>query len=376
MTRGWWQNRILSCVLTLLSSVAMCVARPVYSMDSAEFGHGWNTIVPGGQTRCANGEPYSFHVKQGDPGKVLIFFNGGGACSSGDVCDVHTPPTTYRFLATEPHNDPRTRDGVFAFNNPDNPLRDWSQVFVSYCTGDVHLGARDMTYKKSDGSEILIYHRGKTNAQAALDWAYTYYPDPDTVLVAGSSAGGVAAPYYAAVVAEHYINSKIIHFSGGAGAFGVMKAPVSWNVMAQMPDWPELENFVEEDITFADLYLIASDRHPEIGFHQYNTAYDRGQKPFLESAGEMGTVHAVLTMELAKLKRLLPTFSSYTAHGDFHTLLRFDELYKKSVNGVSALKWVTDLSLGDSVEDVSCGAAAECIADYPDPTNQRSAEQE
>ncbi|HAN27311.1 MAG TPA: hypothetical protein DCP75_06255, partial [Haliea salexigens] len=64
----------------------------------------WETIYPGGDTQCATGTPYSFHVRRANPEKVMIFFNGGGACWSAGSCDISGKPTYRPFANAEAGN--------------------------------------------------------------------------------------------------------------------------------------------------------------------------------------------------------------------------------------------------------------------------------
>lgn len=76
----------------------------------------WETISPGGDTACATGTPFSFHVRRADPGRVMVYFNGGGACWSGETCDItgsYGREPTYRPFATAAAgNDPRGFGGA------------------------------------------------------------------------------------------------------------------------------------------------------------------------------------------------------------------------------------------------------------------------
>src|SRR5690349_7759662 len=47
----------------------------------------WTWIYPGGDTECALGGEYRFLVRPGDTDKLLIHFEGGGACWDGATCD-------------------------------------------------------------------------------------------------------------------------------------------------------------------------------------------------------------------------------------------------------------------------------------------------
>ena len=151
----------------------------------------WSTIAPGGDTLCATGRPYSFHVRPGDASRVMIFLNGGGACWSGGLCDISTGSAPYTPFAEGDYNNPAKMGGAFDAANPENPFTGWTQVFVSYCTGDAHLGDKDAAYTLPGGETLTIHHRGKANVQSALDWTYANYPDPARVFVGGGSAGAV-----------------------------------------------------------------------------------------------------------------------------------------------------------------------------------------
>ena len=44
---------------------------------------GWNVIEPAGDTVCSDFSPYRFFVRPGDKDKLMVFFQGGGACWEG-----------------------------------------------------------------------------------------------------------------------------------------------------------------------------------------------------------------------------------------------------------------------------------------------------
>ena len=136
-----------------LQMTAMAVILGAFLSTEVALADAWETIYPGGDTSCANGEDYLFHVRAADSDKAMIYFNGGGACWNGPMCDPANSSSDmkkgmiYRTQPTAEYgNDPRILHGAFALDNPKNPFRDWTQVFVTYCTGDVHLGARDTPY--------------------------------------------------------------------------------------------------------------------------------------------------------------------------------------------------------------------------------------
>lgn len=322
-----------------------------------EMSEGWNTIAPGGDTMCAMGTPYTFHVKPGTRENVMVFLNGGGACWSGQNCDASVEPTTYVPLAELPHNDPRTRGGAFAQDNAENPFSAWTQVFVSYCTGDVHLGANDKTYTKPDGSEVTIRHRGKANTMSALSWLFDNVKAPEKVFVSGGSAGAVSSPVYAGIVQEAYPDADVIQFAGGAGGYrvsGNKDLNEALGIYTDLPEWPAMQALSAETSSFDDFYVATATQFPQIKFRQFNTAYDAVQKQFLTLLGSDSEVYPLLQANLDDLSTEIGNFRSFTASGTFHTLLRFDEMYAFEAEGVRAVDWVRDIADGNEVASVSC----------------------
>ena len=77
---------------------------------------------------CSDGSDYSYWVREGDPSKVMLFFDGGGACFSAETCDPNGSPT-YSIRADD--NPNAAANGVFDLDNPENPVRDWTMIVCS-----------------------------------------------------------------------------------------------------------------------------------------------------------------------------------------------------------------------------------------------------
>ena len=104
--------------------------------------------------------------------------------------------------------------GIFDLDNPRNPVRDWSFVFVPYCTGDVHSGSNNATYRNPDtGEPYTIRHRGADNFRVVMEWMRANFIAPDEILVAGSSAGAYGA-------ATHYARIRDAYPGGQAAMLG------------------------------------------------------------------------------------------------------------------------------------------------------------
>lgn len=345
--------------------LGLCLASlPAYAAD-------WETIYPGGDTSCANGEEYLFHVRPASNNRAMIYFNGGGGCWDGHMCDPANSSSDmnegmiYRAQATAEYgNDPQVFDGAFALDNKENPFKDWTQVFVAYCTGDVHLGDKDTVYQKADGTEFTIRHRGRVNSQAALDYVGKNFPELERVFVSGGSAGGVAAPFYAAEVASMYPDAEILHFSGGSSGYRFPGAQTilwnTWGAFESMPEWFDSKRFNASNTRLIDFYYAAAEAFPNIRFHQYDSAYDGAQSMFTRLLGSDALLYFPLAENHAELSAGIPYLRSYTTQGNFHTVLRFDELYTRTESGVRAVDWVEDIVSGKEVDNVSCGNSAQC----------------
>lgn len=89
---------------------------------------GWIAVTPGGDTDCGLDTPYRFFFHEGpDPSKLLIWFEGGGACWEWVSCSGMFDAT----VADDELDDFR---GIFDFGHPGNPFGDFSMLFVPYCT--------------------------------------------------------------------------------------------------------------------------------------------------------------------------------------------------------------------------------------------------
>lgn len=361
----------LAAASAFLALVSGCQASPPGSPEAAApvsvaiapEAEPWVTIEPGGETLCATGTPFRFHVRSGDPERVMFFLNGGGACWSGDLCDLQTAPTPYTPFAEMDSNNPALLEGVFDEANPANPFAGWTQVFVPYCTGDSHLGGGDVTYTTGAGETVTVHHRGKANVQAALDWMYANRADARRIFVTGGSAGAIASPYYAALVADHHPQADVVHLADGAGGYrspaiaGVLAA---WGAFKGVPDWPEFAAIDQAAASTEDFFRVTAARHPEMQMARFDNVDDAVQQDFLTLLGTGEPVRGLLAANNADLASDIPTIRTFEAPGNAHTSLRFGRFYTEEVGGVKLVDWVRDLANGEVVAIVSCQSDQSC----------------
>jgi hypothetical protein len=319
----------------------------------------WDRIAGGPGTGCAHDSSYAFFVHPGSDRRLMIFFQGGGACWNNQNCDRQGRPTFHPQIDST--DDPNRLSGLFDLSNPRNPVGDYSIVFVPYCTADVFLGARTVPYSipgatDTSGRQFQIRHRGRANADGAVGWVYAHVHNPSLVFVTGSSAGAIPSPLYAAQVARHYPRAKIVQLGDGAGGYRAPAIPGilgAWGATAALKGDAAFRGVDSATMTFEMLYVVAARIAPRVSFAQYKSAEDNVQLSFLSMLGVKDVKFArLLSQNLADIRRANPALRTYTAPGQMHTILRRPEFYTLAVDGVAVRDWVAGLLDGTRVSDV------------------------
>lgn len=329
----------------------------------SESPKGWDKVPGGPGTICSQGTPYSFFYRPGNAEKLLVYFQGGGACWMYSNCDLKQRPTYDPAL--DPKDDPQPT-GIFDFANPANPFADFTVLFVPYCTADVHLGNRTVSYtapasatQADNGApaSVQIHHKGYSNAQAALRWLYERVKAPRTVFVTGESAGAIASSFYADRLAEQYKKAQIIQLGDCAGGYRAAVVPKlleGWGATEMMRGFPSYVQADPSKLNFETLYTAAARNHPAIKLAQFNTAEDETQVFFLSLVGVPNAVlPQLLEQNYADIRAVAPGFRTFTAPGNVHVILRRPEFYSVQANGVRLRDWVANLLAGRPVENIS-----------------------
>lgn len=315
---------------------------------------GWETITPGGDTVCADGSPWKFFVHRGDPEKLLIEFEGGGACWSGSTCelDIYTRRVT---VDPELARQQGLLVGIYDRNNPENPFRDWTHVYVPYCTGDLHWGNAATTHVGTTGP-FVVQHKGAVNAATALQWTAENVAAPSQVFVAGCSAGGYGAIFWAPRIAAQWPAARLAHLSDSAagvvapGLFATLLP--AWNAAAAWPGFVtglDLAGLDPAAISLPQMYDAILAYNPGGGFAQFNTAFDATQIFFYGiSKNEVLLTDATtwsqqMQAHLARIEAN-PNFSSYLAPGTEHCVINRAEFYTTTVGDRRLVDFVRELA--------------------------------
>jgi predicted RND superfamily exporter protein len=361
----------------------------VYMPSLNSLKNGWHELKPGGRTSCSRGSQFSFFFKRGkDTSKVILEFMGGGACWNKLTCGLRTSTFNeniegIRSLwlngrdSVPPDYDQPAGQSTFAFNSgiedPSAPtFKDWSHIYIPYCTGDLHWGDNDVEYLP----DLKIRHRGAVNAGAAVEWMVKNFVEPEAIFVTGCSAGSYASIYWASKVGLAYQASspktKVIQF-GDSGAGITTKSFdesfISWNSAKNMP-WEifpvELQgdksNSLLTNYSLVDFYFYGAKKFPNNIYSQFNAAYDNNQAFFwlsmlhahVRAPSEPSESDKRLWSELYRLQwngtsttssALLnrPNYFSWTGWGDNHCVIPYNRYWYQTNGNLLLSTWVNEL---------------------------------
>jgi hypothetical protein len=317
----------------------------------------WTTIEPGGATVCSDGSPYRFFVHAGDPGKLLVEFEGGGGCWSGATCsqDIYN-----RRVLSDPEaaRAAGQLQGIYDRSRLDNPLRDFTHVYVPYCTGDLHWGSSATVYEGPAGP-LTIQHAGGRNAAAAVAWSVENVPAPAELVVAGCSAGGYGATLWSAHLARAYPAARLAHLSDSAAGVvpeGFFRTLLSaWGAAEYWPSFVPglaLDRVDPASLSAPSLYASIAAENPRGTFSQFNTTSDTVQTFFfaLASGALSPTIGSEWTARMGAnvdaIASAVPNFRSFTAPGTDHCIINKAAFYSTSVGGRRFADWARDLVSG------------------------------
>lgn len=305
-----------------------------------------------GQTHAAtcSGYPgtdptYRFWSRAGDPKKLVVFFEGGGACWDDLTCTFPAadglPDTVPQFYVPQAPASagPATLGGLLDAADSANPVAGWTMVYLPYCTGDIHTGSATRTYANAGHpvyplpSTFPIEHRGFDNFMVVLEWIRKTVPAPTQVLVAGSSAGGYGATANSPWIARAFPQARLAVLADSSQGVTTRGFDVgtpgrgSWN--------PQLAPWVFGDgatMPGPEMMHRAAAAMPQARLGQFTTVLDQVQAGFY---GVMETYYGPggacpnvgidwnqqMTAQLAA-DRELPNYRHFIAAGTYHTVLR------------------------------------------------------
>jgi hypothetical protein len=299
---------------------------------------------------CDDGSPTGIGVYLNDATtNVLVFFMGGGACWDYQTCyvlntAVHGPFGKPQFDAIISGVANTVVDPADAAS----PFKDWSFVFVPYCTGDEHAGDNVAMYSNGTGTTMTYHHAGHTNALAYLSRLAATFPSPGKLVVSGSSAGGGGALYNYPSFRAYWPSSKLYLLDDSLPLMEGDTIPpgfrmamfVSWGLgdvtdpLCGAPCRSDLSQWMK---TLAQMW--PGDRMALVSSQQDQTV--RGFY-LLTAAGYQAALTNLVTDVLAPTAK----FRAFLFAGQTHTTLGDPANAAYTTNGVQLWTWLTQM-VGD-----------------------------
>ncbi len=166
--------------------------------------------VPGAKCRDGSDTGIGVNLSPGST-KTVIFMEGGGACFSPSFCAMN--PSKFgpsEFTAAVAAGGPAgagggksgTAFGILSRADAKNPVRDWNMIYIPYCTGDIHGGAKPAGVVAGvAGTQMFV---GRNNVTVDLDAIKALTAGTTEVFLTGASAGGFGAALAYDQVATFY----------------------------------------------------------------------------------------------------------------------------------------------------------------------------
>lgn len=309
-------------------------------------------LKPAGDTVCALGTEYGFAVRPGDPTKVVVEFEGGGACWNQTTCSrpgSAGPGAIYKDVVLGADYTGPTQVGIRDHGNDANPLKGWTHVVVPYCSADVHWGDSEQTF----GAQT-VQHRGAKNTAAVLEYVASQFQAPERVFVTGCSAGGYGSVYWTPELQKRYPSAKIRHFSdSAAGVFPATYFPILSDAWGFANTFPTDVGSAADFQTLGYLYKGIARTYPDLRLSQYNTVSDSTQGQFFNLMGGSGWQAGMLA-NIGELVRDVPTFREYMSDGSVHCIIEKNEFYMKTIADTKLSEWVGKIANDEAVENVNC----------------------
>lgn len=359
------------------------------NVDNAQF----DTITPAGPVEyqgrtftsvCMDGSPYSYFAKRGTVNKLLVYYQGGGACWEQLTCGVPVCDAN----VGEGDNPNGDFSGFADLDNPANPFRDWNVVFVSYCSCDIHFGDAAQDYANTNPSDPLhVEHRGYQNSRIVEKWAREHFVVPDEVFVTGSSAGAYGAWFNAPLHHDVWPGARFYVLADAGN--GVVTQDFldtyfpNWNFEANLPpQYPDLQRVLDEGLGIPGYTEVIAQEFPQTLWAHYTSAFDGGfggQTGFYNLMLNGNDPLAALTwwegscawndvmrqQAIGSAAAIPDNYRYYIGTGSRHTMWGSDKVYDDTTGGVPTVADWIDAMLGSSsgapdpgwtnVECTNCG---------------------
>jgi hypothetical protein len=288
----------------------------------------------------------------------MIYFQSGGACFNAATCNQNIK--SFGIASYNNFVQNVGSKGIFDPDEPANPVLDWSAVFVPYCTGDVHAGARNdvVIPGLADPQQFVGYNNVTLYLERIVP---TFLDSVDHVLVTGESAGGFGSAFNYDRIADAFPDRPVTLLDDSGP---VMSDEFMAPCLQQQ--WRDLWNFEETlpaDCTdcfnpdgggISNVIKYLGEKHEDQRLGLISALQDQTIRYFFgfglnDCAGGQFS-GAMFTDGLADLRDNVMsepagTWGTFYPTGMQHTWLT-QNFYTAEINGTLMRDWVADLLAG------------------------------
>lgn len=304
---------------------------------------------------CRDGSTTGIGVRRGTGDGLVIYFMGGGACFNAITCAQN--PASF-----DEGDFDGSNNGIFD-PGPQNPVGDWTHVFVPYCTGDVHAGNRPDQMSEAGIQQFV----GFRNVAAYLERIVPTFAGVGHVLVTGESAGGFGAAFNYDRIADAFPNTPVTLLDDSGPPLGFDVVP-----LCLQEKWSELWGFDDTipagcDNCFpsqgggiVNIGRYIATKHSDQHLALISSTGDTVIRFFFGFGGNDCTALLPNTPQPAFEAALIDARDNYynepagvwgsyfIDNSDQHTWLS-SSLYSTEVDGTPMIDWVADLIAGTAV---------------------------
>jgi len=305
--------------------------------------------IPG--TTCIDGTAAGISVNFNPAAtKLMVYLEGGGACFNR-FCDN---------LFSRSANQP-TSGGIFDRANAANPVKDYTWVYVPYCTGDVYGGQGETTLANK-----LRKFNGYSNHTAFLERLVLSFPS-DQVVLTGSSAGGFGAAVNYAQTQRAFGDTPVVLIDDSGPPMSADVYPPCLQMLWKST-WGLDKTMLAEcgadcdnpDDFIADLFDHVRKTFPNMRGGLFSSVGDQTIRTFagygwgggynvcqdIPTAVTTPVYTAGLEAIRANAMTIGPNFGTFYIPGNTHTILRSGNMYTTTAGGKTVAQWIADTIAG------------------------------
>jgi hypothetical protein len=246
-----------------------------------------------------------------------------------------------------------------------NPFVDWSMAVISYSTADLHVGSSSMEFTTEDGENDVLHFHGYDNFSLAMERIKELFPESETILIVGDSAGAFAVPALAPEILTKYYptcndatilsDSALLEREGWEYTLkNIWNAPDHLVHAAHGSnltyDWTSL---MMSRLGSRCRYLYASSVHDyllsayqrEVVSGDFSTD-EEAQSDFANRLGAMIEKMQRLPRKVHFYINDFPMVPVIGRGGSVHTCVRTPQFFSKSTDGTTMAQWLLDATQG------------------------------